>query len=157
MGAQHALGRRSPKTWEALDATLVALVDKLARRMRAAQRVCRTIVLRLRFADYATRATRSHTIVEATQQTQVILAVARGLLAAAMPLIESQGITLLGVTLTNLDDAAAVQLALPFQPDRATALDTALDDIRERFGSRAITRAVLVGRPERPSVPLLPD
>jgi hypothetical protein len=32
-----------------------------------------------------------------------------------------------------------------------------LDDIRERFGSRAITRAVLVNRRERPSVPLLAD
>jgi DNA polymerase IV len=32
-----------------------------------------------------------------------------------------------------------------------------LDDIRERFGSDAITRAVLLGRDHGPSVPLLPD
>src|SRR5205814_4232952 len=36
MGAQHALGRRAPRTWAALDANLVGLVDRLARRLRAA-------------------------------------------------------------------------------------------------------------------------
>jgi DNA polymerase-4 len=94
---------------------------------------------------------------EATQQTQVILAVARGLLAAAMPMIESQGITLLGIALTNLEDDGAIQLALPFGRERERALDAVLDDIHERFGSHAITRAVLIGRDLRPAVPLLPD
>ena len=49
IGAQRALGR-SPRSWEALDTFLVALVDRLARRLRAARRVCRTVVLRLRSA-----------------------------------------------------------------------------------------------------------
>src|SRR5438128_1558794 len=111
MGAQRALGR-SPRSREALDAVLVGLVDRLARRLRAARRVCRTVVLRLRFADFS-RATRSHTLAEATAQTQTILATARGLLAAAMPTIERQGITLVGVALGNLADEGAVQLALP--------------------------------------------
>jgi DNA polymerase-4 len=156
MGAQHALGRRSPRTWDALDVVLVALVDRLARRLRAAQRVCRTVGIRLRFSDF-TRATRSHTIAEATSNTQTILATARGLLAAAMPTIEAQGITLIGVALGNLEDDGAVQLALPLGHERAHALDTVLDDIRDRYGSDAITRAVLVGRDDRPAVPLLPD
>ncbi|HEY1594832.1 MAG TPA: DNA polymerase IV [Thermoleophilaceae bacterium] len=156
MGAQHALGRAPPRTWDALDAVLVALVDRLARRLRAARRVCRTVVLRLRFDDF-TRATRSHTIAEATARTQTILATARGLLATAMPMIESQGITLLGVALGNLDDDDAIQLAFPFDQVRATALDAVLDDIRERFGTEAITRAVLIGRKRPLAVPLLPD
>jgi DNA polymerase-4 len=156
MGAQHALGRAPPRTWEALDAVLVALVDRLARRLRAARRVCRTVVLRLRFDDF-TRATRSHTIAEATARTQTILATARGLLATAMPMIESQGITLLGVALGNLDDDDAIQLAFPFDQVRATALDAVLDDIRERFGTEAITRAVLIGRKRPLAVPLLAD
>jgi DNA polymerase-4 len=155
MGAQHALGR-SPRSWQALDAVLVALVDRLARRLRAAGRVCRTVVLRLRFNDF-TRATRSHTLSEATQQTQTILAAARGLLAAATPTIRDQGITLLGVALTNLEDDYAIQLALPFDRQRASQIDAVLDDIRERFGSGAITRAVLLGRPDFLSVPMLPD
>jgi DNA polymerase-4 len=153
MGAQRALGR-GPRSAEALDTTLVALVDRLARRLRAARRVCRTVVLRLRFADFS-RATRSHTIPEATAHTQAILATARGLLAAAMPTIERRGITLVGVALGNLEDDEAVQLALPFE--RASALDTTLDEIRDRFGSTAVTRAVLLGRDPGLTVPLLPD
>jgi DNA polymerase-4 len=155
IGAQRALGRR-PRSWEALDADVVGLVDRLGRRLRAARRVCRTVTLRLRFGDF-TRATRSHTLSEATNQTQTILATARGLLTAAMPLIDRQGLTLVGVALGNLEDDRAVQLALPFDRERAGALDAALDDVRDRFGSAAITRAVLLGRDQGLSVPLLPD
>jgi DNA polymerase-4 len=155
MGTQRALGR-SPKTGDGLEADLVALVDRLARRLRAARRVCRTVVLRLRFDDFS-RATRSHTLTEATAQTQTILAAARELLAAARPTIRSRGITLVGVALGNLDDDDAVQLALPFERERARALDTVVDDVRERFGAGAITRAVLLDRAPGLSVPLLPD
>ena len=155
MGTQRALGRK-PRSPETLDADLVALVDRLARRLRAAHRVCRTVVLRLRFDDFS-RATRSHTLPEATSHTPTILATARGLLAAALPMIQRQGITLVGVTLSNLDDDGAIQLALPFDPSNVYAVDAALDKVRDRFGSAAITRAVLLGRDQGPSVPLLPD
>jgi len=155
MGAQRALGR-SPRSPEALDAVLIGLVERLARRLRAARRVCRTVTLRLRFADFS-RATRSYTLPEATSQTPTILATARGLLAAATPLIEGQGITLLGVSLANLGDGRAIQLALPLDRALPIALDAALDDIRDRFGSAAVTRAVLLGRDQGLAVPLLPD
>jgi DNA polymerase-4 len=155
IGAQRALGRR-PKSWETLDAVLVGLVDRLGRRLRAARRVCRTITLRLRFDDF-TRATRSHTVSEATCQTQTILATTRELLTAAMPVIERQGLTLVGVSLGNLEDDRAIQLALPLDSERSTALDAATDKVRDRFGSAAITRAVLLGRDQGPTVPLLPD
>jgi DNA polymerase-4 len=155
MGAQRALGR-TPKTPEGLDATLVALVDRLSRRMRMAHRVCRTVVLRLRFDDLS-RATRSHTMLEATGRTRTILAAARGLLAAAMPLIRDRGVTLLGVTLTNLTGDEAIQLALPLGRGRGAFLDATLDAVKDRFGTDAITRAVLLGRDRGQSVPLLPD
>jgi DNA polymerase-4 len=155
IGAQRALGRRARSEAE-LDASLVALSDRLGRRLRAARRVFRTVVLRLRFADF-TRATRSHTLLESSQATETILATARGLLAAAMPLIERRGITLVGIALTNLADSNAIQLALPFERERATALDAALDNVRDRFGTSAITRAVLVGRDQGVTVPLLDD
>jgi len=155
IGTQRALGRRR-RSAAALDAILVGLVDRLARRLRAARRVCRTVVLRMRFDDFS-RATRSHTLMEATAQTQVILVAARELLTTSMPMIERQGITLLGITFTNLEDDAAVQLALPFDAQRATALDATLDTVRDRYGSAAITRAVLLGRDQGLTVPLLPD
>ncbi|MGZ4200748.1 MAG: DNA polymerase IV [Thermoleophilaceae bacterium] len=156
MGTQRALGRRGPRSWEALDAVLIALVDRLARRLRAASRVCRTVVLRLRFGDF-TRATRSHTMAESTAQTQTILASARGLLATAMPLIDEQGITLLGISLTNLQDDWAIQLVLPLESARSVTLDAVIDHVRDRFGADAITRAVLIGREQRDPMPLLPD
>jgi DNA polymerase IV len=154
IGSQRALGR-SPRSAGDIDAVLVGLVDRVTRRMRGAGRVGRTVVLRLRFRDFS-RATRSHTLPHATAHTQTILATARGLLAAAMPMIERQGITLVGVAVANLEDDRAVQLSLPF--DRhSDALDAALDEVRARFGSAAITRAVLLGRDQGLTVPLLPD
>jgi DNA polymerase-4 len=153
IGAQRALGRR-PRALADIDAALVGLVDRVTRRMRTARRVGRTVVLRLRFSDF-TRATRSRTLPQATSETEVILNAARGLLAVALPLIETQGLTLIGVAVGNLDDVDAVQLALPL--DRRTALDAALDEVRDRFGSSAVTRAVLVGRDPGLTMPLLPD
>jgi DNA polymerase-4 len=153
IGAQRALGRRA-RAPDELAATLMALVDRVTRRLRAAHRVCRTVVLRLRFDDYS-RATRSHTISEATAHTQTLLATARGLLIASMPIIERRGLTLIGIALTNLSDEGAVQLVLPFA--RARNLDATLDRVRDRFGSAAIGRAALVGRDPGLSVPMLPD
>ena len=155
MGAQRALGR-SPKSPAAIDAALVSLVDRVTRRMRAAGRAGRTVVIRLRFDDFS-RATRSHTLPRCTFQTRPILATARALLAAAMPLIERQGITLVGVAVANFDDERAMQLELPLDRADGAALDSALDEVRDRFGVGSITRAVLLGRDQGLTVPLLPD
>ena len=154
IGSQRALGRR-PKSLEEVDTTLVAIVDRVARRLRAGRRVCRTVVLRLRFDDFS-RATRSFTLPRATGQTFAILEAARALLTAAVPLILARGLTLVGLSLTNLEDADRVQLTLTddWRPD---ALDAALDEVQERFGSTAVTRAVLVGRSPGIVMPLLPD
>jgi DNA polymerase-4 len=155
IGSQRALGRRRRSARE-LDAVLVGIADRLGRRLRNARRACRTVMLRMRFDDFS-RATRSYTLAQATTETETILATARGLLAAAMPIIERQGLTLLGLSLGNLQDDSAIQLALPFDMRRAIALDAAVDSVRERFGSDAITRAVLLGRDPGFSMPLLPD
>ena len=154
IGAQRALSRR-PKTLEDVDASLVGLVDRVARRMRAAGRVGRTVVLRLRFDDFS-RATRSHTVPYPTSSTQTILSTARALLVSAVPLIRVRGITLVGVAVGNLGDGRAVQLALPFDPHSSDALDLAVDEVRQRFGTGAITRAVLLDRGPGIAMPVLP-
>ena len=120
-----------------LDALLVTLVDRVTRRARAANRAGRTVTLRFRFADFS-RATRSRTLAHPTAGTGAILAAARVLLAAAGPLIARRGITLLGITVANLSDEA--QLELPLGPQVNPALDLAIDEIRERFGTEAIRR-----------------
>jgi DNA polymerase-4 len=155
MGAQRALGR-SPTSLAEVDASLIGLVDRVTRRMRTAGRVGRTVVLRLRFDDFS-RATRARTLPEATAGTEAILRAARGLLAASAPMIERRGITLVGVAVSNLGDGRAVQLALPFERRGSDALDAALDEVRLRFGSEAITRAVLLRRGPGLAMPLLPD
>ena len=155
IGSQRALGR-SPRSAEELDTVLVGLVDRLGRRLRSAHRVCRTVTLRMRFGDF-TRATRSHTLAESTAENETILATARGLLAAAMPMIRRKGVTLIGISLGNLEDRGPVQLELSFGRGHLVVLDATIDEIRERFGSGAITRAVLVGRDPGLTVPLLPD
>lgn len=155
IGSQRALGRRRRSVAE-LDATLVAIVDRVTKRLRKGRRLCRTVVLRLRFGDF-TRATRSLTLPRSTDRTADVLAGARALLADATPLVESRGITLIGLSLTSLEDADRRQLSLPLDDPSPSALDTALDEVRERYGAEAVTRAVLVGRDPGVVMPVLPE
>jgi DNA polymerase-4 len=155
IGTQRALGRRA-RSPDQLDVDLIALVDRLSRRLRTAHRVTRTVTLRLRFNDL-TRATRSQTLHESTTDTVTLLTAGRGLLHDALPMIEERGITLIGITFSNLSNDDAVQLALPFGKAPAAAMDTALDRVRERFGSKSLVRGVLLGRRDGLQVPLLPD
>jgi DNA polymerase IV len=155
IGSQRALGR-GPRSPEAIDTILISLVDRVTRRLRAARRMGRTVVLRLRFDDLS-RASRSRTMAQPTAHTPTILANARALLGAAMPTIQRQGLTLVGISIANLLDEGAIQLTLPLDRQSGGALDTALDSVRDRFGSSAITRAVLLGKDQGWSVPLLPD
>jgi DNA polymerase-4 len=156
MGTQRAMGRRADTSPAALDTALIGLVDRLCRRLRAAHRLCRTVTIRLRFDDFS-RVTRSHTLWRSTCQTRTVLTTARGLLATAMPLIEANGLTMLGIAVSNLTDGRAIQLTLPFDRENPSALDAVVDDVRDRYGPNAITRATLLGRDLGLSVPLLPD
>ncbi|AKS31276.1 DNA polymerase IV [Mycolicibacterium goodii] len=158
VGAQRALGRRgNSMSADEVDAVVVNLVDRITRRMRAAGRTGRTVVLRLRFDDYG-RATRSHTMPRATASTDVILCTARELVASAAPLIAARGLTLIGFAVSNIDRGGSMQLELPFaeQPD-PVAIDSAIDRVRLRFGNAVLTRGVLVGRDPGLEMPMLPD
>ncbi|HXV95244.1 MAG TPA: DNA polymerase IV [Gaiellaceae bacterium] len=155
IGSQRALGR-SPRSPEDVDAVLVGLADRVTRRMRAAGRVGRTVVLRLRFDDFS-RATRSHTLPRATAETQSILAAVRELLGSVSAEIERRGLTLVGIAVTNLDDERTRQLELPFGAPGWNALDAALDEVRNRYGADAVMRGVLLGREPGITMPLLPD
>ena len=97
------------------------------------------------------------TLPRPTAHTHTVLTAVRGLLAAATPIIRRQGLTLVGVSVANLDNDDAIQLALPFDGHSSLALDAALDDVRAKFGDKALTRAVLLGKDQGWSVPMLPD
>jgi DNA polymerase-4 len=155
IGSQRALGRR-PRTAQELDLILTQIIDRLTRRLRDGERVCRTVVLRLRFGDFA-KATRSHTVGSATDRTAVLLAVARGLLAGALPEIEERGITLIGISLTQLRRADDLQPELPIDWGDGVRLDTVLDAVRDKFGSTSVARAAQLGRDPGWSTPVLPE
>ena len=155
IGAQRALGW-SPTSLAEVDVSLIGLVERVTRRMRKADRRGRTVVLRMRFDD-SSRATRSQTLPYATANTETILSAARELLTVAVPLIQRQGITLVGISVTNLADGRGGQLMLPLDEHWSESLDAALDEVRERFGSDAVLRAVLLGRSRGIAMPLLPD
>ncbi len=156
IGSQRALGWRS--TSRVRSSTRRSSASSIASRagMRGARRVGRTVVVRIRFED-SQRITRSHTLAQSTAHTQTVLDVARQLLASVDELIATRGITLVGVSVSNLDDDRAVQLALPFDERCSMTVDTAVDQVRDRFGSASLTRAVLVGHDPGLTVPLLPD
>src|SRR3954452_8537863 len=155
IGSQSALGSR-PRTPEALDAVAVALIDRVARRMRKGGRVGRTVVLRLRWGDF-TRATRSRTLPRPTASTATLLLTLRALLAAERDTIARRGLTLLGMTVTNLERGdAGVQLELPLDGHEPEALDAAMDQIRDRFGTTAVQRARLLTTGGRMSAWLMP-
>jgi DNA polymerase-4 len=155
VGSQSALGSRR-RTPEELDAVAVALVDRVTRRMRKGGRAGRTVVLRLRFSDF-TRATRSKTLPRPTAATATVLVTLRALLAAERETIRRRGLTLLGVSITNLERAGAgVQLELPVDGQPPPALDATIDAIRDRYGTTALQRATLLGRNDRMSAWLMP-
>lgn len=89
--------------------------------------------------------------------TETVLRVSRELLLGLRPMIADRGITLLGLTIGGLDASGATQLMLPLDPHQSGVLDTALDEVREKFGSGSVRRGVLVGEPEGFEVPMLPD
>ena len=153
-GSQRALGRATRSPAE-LDAVLVALVDRVTRRMRRSGETGRTVVLRLRFGDFG-RATRSHTLARPTSSSAPVLLAVRALLAVAMPVVERRGLTLLGITVTGLERGAGEQLVLPLFGKDGAALDAALDDVRERFGTAAIQRATLLRADRELAAWLLP-
>jgi DNA polymerase-4 len=158
VGAQRAVGRRGNTMSDRdIDAMIINLVDRITRRMRSSGRTGRTVVLRLRFDDYS-RVTRSHTMRRATASTEEILTAARGLVAAAGPLIADRGLTLMGFSVSNVDNAGTEQLELPFdgEPDTA-AVDCAVDLVREKFGTAFLTRGVLVGKDPGWEMPMLPE
>jgi len=155
IGSQRALGTR-PRTPEELDLFLTQIVDRLARRLRDRDRVCRTVVLRLRYGDFA-KATRSRTLRSPTDRTAVLLMVARGLLDAALPVIAERGITLIGVSLTQLGHLDSTQPELPIDWDDGFGLDTVLDAVRDRFGATSVARAAQLGRDSGWSTPVLPE
>ena len=155
IGSQRALGNR-PRTAEELDLILTQIVDRLARRLRDRDRVCRTVVLRLRFGDYA-KATRSRTLALPDRSHRGTARRRAATARRGLPEIAERGITLIGISLSQLDRADSIQPELPIDWNDGARLDTVLDAVRDRFGAAAVARAAQLGRDPGWSTPLLPE
>jgi len=153
IGSQRALGWPGTPPGE-LEPVLGALVDRVTRRARRAGMGGRTVVLRLRFEDFA-RASRSRTMHRSTASSESVLATARMLLASAQPFIDGRPLTLLGLALTNLERDSG-QLSLAFERRDRAALDSALDEIRDRFGAGTVSRAAFLDSDDSLAAWLMP-
>lgn len=160
IGAQSAFpgGSRNPAQ---VDSLAAALVDRTTRRLRAADRACRTVSISLRFEDFS-RATRARTLSWPTDETGVILDTVRELFTVTKGEIGEKGLTLIAVSLGNLEAADTVQMELPLgegprQARESPALDRAVDDVRSRFGEDVIKRASMIEADQGSPVPILPD
>ncbi len=112
IGAQAALGRRLA-TPELLRSTLGYLADRVAGRLRAADRAARTVTVRVRFTGLRS-VTRSVTVRPAICQTLTLTELAVELAGTALAQHRREReVTLLGVSVTNLVEPA-LQLELPF-------------------------------------------
>ncbi len=155
IGSQRALGNR-PRTVDELALIVTQIVDGLGKRLRDRESTCSTVMLRVRFGDYAS-VTRSRSLGAPTDRTSVLLGVAHTLLTSVGPQIVDRGVTLIGVSLTNLTEAGNVQLELPLNGEDDSRIDSVLDAVRDRFGASAVTRAALIGRDAGVSAPRLPE
>jgi DNA polymerase-4 len=155
-GAQSALGRR-PATEAVFRPVLIHLADRIARRLRAKDRPCRTVTVRVRFADLRA-VTRALTLPAPICATTALADVAIELVAAVLAdNRDERTISLLAISASNLGEDPFLQLELPFglagdgrRPGTRRGLarlkaDRAIDAIRERFGWEAVTYASAVG------------
>ena len=126
-----------------LDPELVRMADSVGARLRRAGLQGRTVQLKVRFKDFTT-ITRSETVATSIDEGPLIARVARRLLDGVDV---APGVRLLGVSVSQLEDAGVRQLSL----DDVTApswdaASSAVEEIRARFGESSIVPATLTGR-----------
>lgn len=127
-----------------LSRLLLGLTDGVTRRMRREKHYGRTITLRLCLARMFA-ISRSKTTEYLTQESSAIFPIAEALLKKEEPTIKSYPPTLIGVSVSNLVNVKdGCQLSIfDFMDRRDKDLTAALDQVRDKFGERAVYRASL--------------
>ena len=125
---------------EVIERSLLALSEGVASRLRIGGLRAATIAVKVRDSDFVTRS-RQVTLHDPTDQADVIY---RTALDLARPQVRGSRVRLLGVAASGLTERT--QLALfGEEEDRRRRATSAADEVRKRFGSRAIVRARLLG------------
>ncbi|WP_326831397.1 DNA polymerase IV [Arthrobacter sp. BL-252-APC-1A] len=143
IGAEETFARDVDED-EVLETELLRLAHRTAARMRAAGLQCRSVSLKLRYADFSTL-TRSRTLSEPVDSAQLLYEAVRGLLGSLG--VRPMSVRLIGLRAENLEPAgAAQQLTLDGRDDNWRSAEDALDKINQRFGQAGIMPARLIGR-----------
>ena len=125
---------------EVIERTLLAMADGVAGRLRSAGVRASTVAVKIRDSRFHT-ITRQRTLAEPTDLTEPIF---RTALELARPEVRGMRVRLLGVTASNLGEREQLSLFPPAEPRRRQAIEAA-DQVRRRYGERAVTRARLLG------------
>ena len=130
-----AVDTDDPVLWHA---TLLALSDRVGRRVRQAGLVGKTVTLKFRTHDFATR-THARTLERATASENTIFGAACRLLEECQP--QGCHVRLLGVSVSNLSQGGdqATMFRDPGEV-RSEEVTRTVDKIRDRFGGDAIGR-----------------
>lgn len=129
-----------------LEGELLRLADRLASRLRRSGMAARTVVLKVRFGDFAT-VTRSRTYPAPLDTAHELYRAALALLERAA--VGRRPVRLLGLGTEGLSESGSPrQLGLEARP--WDHLEAAVDRVRDRFGSAAVTPARLTGQRGRP-------
>jgi DNA polymerase IV len=139
---------------EVIRRELLRLSGRTARSLRAGGSVARTVMVKLRLANFTT-ITRSRTLPEPTDVAREIYATACDLYAAA-GLDPQARLRLVGVRAAGLVPAArsATQLAFGEPPASWRDAERAVDQIAGRFGPDSVRPAVLVRPGEEAEAPI---
>jgi DNA polymerase-4 len=122
-----------------LRSELLALTDRTAARLRGQNLVAGRLTVKIRRADFRTF-TRQRAVEPATQETAVLCAIAQSLFDAWQVGQPGKAVRLLGVAVGDLQTLRQPDL-FAAGPPASSRLDTAVDDIRRRFGPDLLTRA----------------
>ena len=142
VGSQQALGRGLTDPDE-LAVVVLGLADRIGRRLRAKNRHGSTVSVRIRFPG-PRNVSRSHTLASPTSSTMALSNLGIALVDRAVA-GETDPVTLVGMSVSNLTTDAYVQLELAVDEGdvlrsgsaaalRRRALDESVDAVRERFG-----------------------
>ncbi len=146
ISAEHTFGA---DVWDLdeLEHELLRLSDKVAYRIRAEGKVATSLGLKYRLADFTTLS-RSITL---GAPTDLAIEIHEALRPALRSLRESRakGVRLLGVRAAGLMDfSVSGRQARLDEPEHSTRdAEVALDDVRRKFGTNAISQASLLRKP----------
>jgi DNA polymerase-4 len=131
---------------QAMERQLLRLAERTAGRLRKAALCAGTVQVKIRRSDFKTF-TRQKRLQPPGNSTDQIYALARELLSGWLSGDPDARIRLLGVGCSSLSRSEQPDLFGNRDATQATDFDRAIDEIRDRFGSAAVSRARTLDRP----------